>query len=133
MSFSKFSFASFFSQYDPRELYRTIKDFLSDLFNQLQIEKVELLKLKHRQTFIRLRREYIDLINSARSFCETSVPLIEPLVEKLEEIHSTDTEEHRCIDISSLMKMAEKLNPGDILKKCEELERGIITFNDGRR
>ncbi|CAF3854399.1 unnamed protein product, partial [Rotaria sp. Silwood1] len=126
------------SELNIKELFNNIKRFILDVHKELDLDKAQRLKSHHQVKFRELRLRYIDLISHGRQFAEQSIPLLQYSIDKLNEIEkrtppsktASEADDNNYLDIEMLSKMLDKMDPSDLLKKCDSLERDVIAFND---
>lgn len=109
-------------QFNCTEMYKQLKILLASTFEELDLQKVESLKLKHQQIFCQIRLEYIDLLNAGRRFCEESNPRLQYSIELLER--------SSVIDCTTLRQLLLQIDPQPVIRQCEVLQKKITSFND---
>jgi len=116
--------ASLLAKISRQQCYEMLKTFLANLSTELDIVKAKMLKPEHQQQFRQLRLDYFDLLNVINAYCEAAIPLVEYSQEKLE------SSQKRKSDIEMLLSLIDKVNPNEVIQKCDSLGRRLQGFND---
>jgi hypothetical protein len=117
------NFNALFKKLASVEIHENIKRFISGLYDQLGSLQATSFKPEHRDEFINLRSQCRDLINQTRGFCDKAIPSLEYALEQFQSPNP--------VNVKTLAeKLLSRIDPTQVLAKCEQLENQILTLND---